>query len=116
MDYNNFTSSDKKILIDSNIETINITNNFDLNKSEILINSSDSNEVNLLNNNFLDFIEKINFVKKNIINKKIIESLNNNITNLTNLIDEYINQIDEQVISLGIINKNRNNSIEIQFN
>ena len=115
MDYNNYSFSfDKKILIDSNdYENITNTNNYDVNKSDILLKSYDLNEVKLLNKKYSELMNKINFVKKNINNNKIIDSLMVNINNLLNVINDSIDQIDEEVINLGSINKKK--SIEIEF-
>ncbi len=113
MNYNNYSYSiDKQILFDVNNSDnlTNSSNDYDLSESEIKLQL---HGITLLNKKFLELINKLNFIKKNITNKKIINSTINNIIDLTNHIDNSIEQIDEQVINMGIINKNH--SIEIEF-
>ena len=117
MDYNNYSSTfDKKILIDSDNKSLNITNNYDLATSEIVYSINDD-ELKLLNIKITQLTNRINFIKKYINNENIYNKILTNIKNLTNFVDNIIEQTDEDVVNIGIINSNRNkiNSIEIEF-
>ena len=116
MEYNKNILYDKKIFIDS--ENSNILNDYLQLQSNDYVNNHNfaiTHELIELDENYCSLINKLNFINKNINNNKQIENIiNNNINLLKENIINCINNIDKNIIMLGIIN-NKNSSIEIEF-
>ncbi len=97
---NSHVRNQKNYLI-SNIET-----------KQYIVNTNLNQDINILCEKFEELRNKMNFIKKNIKNEKVLDKVKVNIDNLKNNIDNTISEIDENVISIGLI---KCKAIEIEF-